>query len=237
MASDRVELDKQTVSHVTQLDRLEDKIRPDHTALVAIDVLNDFCAAGGMMERAGFDLGMIQAMTKRLGRLLERARAIGVFVVFVRNVYSTEKNLYLSDVWLEQASRRETGFAYFSGEACPPDSWQNDFYENIRPTNLEPIVTKHRYSSFYNTDLELILRSHGIRTVIATGVATEVCVETAVREAFVRDFYVVLPRDGVATYSQSSHDEALRRIDSLFGHVTSIDDILAGWRLPEGAAS
>jgi ureidoacrylate peracid hydrolase len=91
-------------------------------------------------------------------------------------------------------------------------------------------VTKHRYSAFYNTDLDSILRSNGIRTIVLTGVATNVCVETTAREGFVRDYYVVLVSDGTATYSAQDHEATLRNIDRFFGEVATIADIVSVWK-------
>ena len=124
---------------------------------------------------------------------IKTARAAGVFVVFVRNVYTSDHNFYLSDVWLEQAARKRAG-GYTRIPVCEAGSWGGDFYGEVRPQPHDPIVTKHRYSAFYNTDLETILRANGIRTVVLTGVVTNVCVETSAREAFVRVFDYTLVR-------------------------------------------
>ena len=105
------------ISHVTPLRGLTDKVGPRHTALIVIDVQNDFCAPGGMMDKEGMDLSSVQEMAERLPPLISAARAAGVLVVFVRNVYTSEHNFYLSDAWLEQASRsaHHTEIASISG--------------------------------------------------------------------------------------------------------------------------
>ena len=84
----------------------------------------------------------------------------------------------------------------------------------IRPLPDEVIVTKHRYGAFEVSDLDLVLRSQRIRTVVMTGVATDVYVETTARQAFLRDYYVVFTSDCTATYSQSDHEATLRNIDA-----------------------
>jgi ureidoacrylate peracid hydrolase len=168
-------------------------------------------------------------MAERLPEVLEAARSAGVLVVFIRNVYSTERNVYLSDVWLEQMLRRR-GDSYTVREVCGADSWQGDFYGGIAPQPGEPIVTKHRYGAFHNTDLETILRVHGVRTVVLTGVATNACVETTAREAFVRDYYVVFTADGTACYSDEAHEATLRTIDRYFGVVVNLEEVAGVWR-------
>jgi ureidoacrylate peracid hydrolase len=226
------------LSHVRPPATLREKIDPKHTALIVVDMQNDFCASGGMMANEGFDISEVQKTASRLPTLLAAARSAGVLVVFVRNVYSTSNeysrgqnkpaNMYLSDSWLEQAARTRKG-SYTRREVCALGSWEGDFYGDIRPEPGEAVVTKHRYSAFYNTDLDSILRSHGIRTIILTGVATNVCVETTAREGFVRDYYVVLVADGTATYSPEDHQATLRNIDRFFGEVKSITDITSEW--------
>jgi ureidoacrylate peracid hydrolase len=215
------------LAHRPLLTTLDEKVRPEHTALLVVDVQNDFCAPGGMMDKEGHDLRDVQEMAGALPRLLESARAAGVLVVFVRNVYSTEENHYLSDVWLEQASRRRAG-SYTVRPVCAAGSWEGDFY-GVRPLPEEPIITKHRFSAFHNTDLETVLRAHSIRSVVLSGVATNVCVETTAREAFVRDYYVVFLSDGTATYDRASHEATLASIDRFFGQVVAIDDVVACW--------
>jgi len=210
------------------LARLSDKVSPDHAAILIVDVQNDFCAEGGAMQREGRDLSLVQQMVPRLSRLVDAARAAKVRCVWIRNVYNTGPNWYLSEVWLEQAQRRRNG-AYVRFPVCEPNAWNGDFYQ-IKPQPDEAIVTKHRYGAFESSDLDLVLRSQGIRTVIMTGVATNVCVETTARQAFLRDYYVVFTSDCTATYSQAQHDAALFNIDQFFGQVASAEEIIACWQ-------
>ena len=170
------------------LSTLADKVRPEHCALLIVDVQNDFCAEGGAMHREGRDITLVKAMVPRLAHLIEAARAARV--------------------------------------RC---AWNGDFYE-IKPLPEEAIVTKHRYGAFESSDLDLVLRSQGIRTVIMTGVATNVCVETTARQAFLRDYYVVFAHDCTATYSQADHDATLRNIDMFFGEVVDAEALQACWR-------
>jgi ureidoacrylate peracid hydrolase len=221
------------LSHRPLLRTLEQKVDPTHAALIVVDMQNDFCAPGGMMDKEGADLGAVQAMARRLPELIDAARQAGALVVFIRNVYSSDGNSYLSDVYLEQAARRRGG-SYTLREVCAAGSWDGDFYENIRPLPSEPVVTKHRYGAFHNTDLETILRVRGIRTVVLTGVATNVCVETTAREAFMRDFYVVFAADGTACYSDDAHEATLRTIDKYIGPVAPVAEIADIWRRSAG---
>ena len=91
-------------------------------------------------------------------------------------------------------------------------------------------MTKHRYSAFQGTDLELILRSNGIKTIIPTGVATPVCVESTVRDGYMRDFYVVLAKGCVAARHLEEHNATISNINKYFGMVTTSEEIISAWQ-------
>jgi ureidoacrylate peracid hydrolase len=224
------------IAHVRPLGSMEDKVDPAHTALLVIDMQNDFCADGGLVSRDGRDLSAAQEMAKRLPAFIDAARKAGVLIVFVRNVYTTEANAYLSDAWLEQAARKREG-GYTRIPVCCDGEWNGDFYGDVRPAKNDVIVTKHRYSAFHATDLDLVLRSNGIRSLIVTGVVTNVCVETTARDGFVRDYYIVAAENGCAAYSQTDHVQSLSNIDRFFGEVASIEDICAIWNAQKTRAT
>jgi hypothetical protein len=145
------------------LNTLSEKVDPKHSAPILVDVQNDFCADGGAMHREGRDLTLVKRMIPRLERLLEASRTAKVPCIWIRCAYNTGPNHYLSEVWLEQAKRRRNG-AYVSYPVCEPGEWNGDFFQ-VKPLPSEVIVTKHRYGAFEGTDLDLVLRSRGIRTV------------------------------------------------------------------------
>jgi ureidoacrylate peracid hydrolase len=150
-----------------------------------------------------------------------------VLVVLVHCDYSTPQNRYLSDVWLEQAARRQGG-GYTLSPVCQSGQRGAEYY-GVRPEDTDIVVTKHRYDAFHGTDLDLILRSKGVRTVVLTGVSTHVCVETTARTAFVRDYYTVVVADGCAAYSVQEHEASLKVIDRFFAEVAVMDAIRPHW--------
>jgi ureidoacrylate peracid hydrolase len=208
------------------LGTLSEKVDPRHAALVLVDVQNDFCADGGAMHREGRDLTLVKRMIPRLERLLEAARAAKVKCVWIRCAYNTGLNHYLSEVWLEQARRRRNG-AYVDYPVCEPGEWNGDFFQ-VRPRPDEVIVTKHRYGAFEGTDLDLVLRSRGIRTVIMTGVATNVCVESTLRHGYFLDYWPLLISDATMQAGPSSLQEAtLFNVESFFGWTVQSEEFLA----------
>jgi ureidoacrylate peracid hydrolase len=216
------------IAHVKPLGSLAEKLKPAHTALLVVDFQNDFCAPGGLISKDGRDITAAQQLAERLPAFIDTARNAGVMIVFIRCVYTTEKNFYLSDVWLEQAARKREG-GYTRIPVCRDGEWEGDFYGDVRPQPGDVIVSKHRYDAFHNTDLDLILRSNGIRTVALTGIVTNVCVETTARAAFVRDYYVVAVDDGCAAYVEADHKTSLSNIDRFFGQVSTIKECSALW--------
>jgi ureidoacrylate peracid hydrolase len=216
------------LSHRPLLRGLAQKLSPKHSALVVIDMQNDFLAEGGVMAREGADVAYAQGATGKVLELIEGARRAGVLVVFVRNVYSTATNRYLSDVWLEQAARRRPG-GYTLIPMCEEGAWGGEFYGDIQPKAGEPVIIKHRYSGFLNTELDTILRAHDIRSLVFAGVSTNCCVESTAREAFMRDFYVVVSDDATGGYSKAQHDTALATLEMLFGEVASTGVICDLW--------
>jgi ureidoacrylate peracid hydrolase len=205
------------------LDTLEKKVDPAHSALLVVDVQNDFCAKDGAFDKAGLNLEMVRDMVPRLVEFIEAARKAGYFIVFIRNNYNSENNPFLSDVWLEQAGRTRRGL-YTKIPMCVPGSWGADFYK-IKPESGEPVVTKHRFDAFEGTDLDLILRAKRVRTLVFTGFATNVCVETTARHGFLKDYYIVVLEDLVASDSKKLHESALENLRTFFGEVVESSKI------------
>ena len=204
---------------------LEEKLDPNWTALVCIDYQNDFCAAGGSLDRCGLDVAPMAAIAPSLGRLVDETRDAGAPIIFVRNSYTTKEGWYLSDVSYAQSQRTLHGLNY-DVPHCETGTWGWDYHGDVRPQDGDCEIIKHRYDAFIDTDLDLVLRSRGIRTLIVCGVTTNVCVESTTRHAFFLDYYCVVPRDCVAAYGDGLHEMALTNIDFLFGEVADSNQII-----------
>jgi len=215
------------------LTTLEAKVDPSHAALIVVDMQNDFCVEEGMFGREGYDISPIQAMVPRLVSFIDKAREIGLTIIYSQNTYSAESNCYLSDVWLEQAKRRRKG-SYVEYPVCERNSWGADFYKGFKPLPGEIIVDKRRFSVFAGTDLDLILRSKGIRTLILSGIATNVCVEGTARDGFMKDYYIAFLKDCTATFTEEMHNSTLKNIDLFFGEVVGSNDVIRCWDMSQG---
>lgn len=213
------------MSHLGFLDTLDRKVAPGNAALVVVDVQNDFCADDGVFGKTGSDLSMVREMMPRINKLIEGARSAGIPVIFVQAIYD---EIYLPPPWHERNSRLG-----FEVKRCISGTWGADFFE-VAPLDSDVVVQKHRYSAFVDTDLDLVLRSNNIQTVIVAGVATNICVESTSRDAFMRNYYVALVDDACAAYSREQHQSTLRNIEIGFGVVTTVKDLLDVWNVPAG---
>lgn len=212
---------------------LEDKVAPTRAGLVIVDVQNDFCDDRGYLGRLGAPMGLIQAMAPRLKRLLAAARQRGVPVIHVISHHDEE---YASPVVTEQKLRHGLpmeldGRPLRDAPYCLKGTWGADLYAiDARPG--EEIVVKHRYSGFHGTNLDLVLRSRGIQSVILAGVATNACVESTGRDVYMHDYYLVFVSDCTATTSEAAHTATLVNIDQFFGEVASAEQIIRAWGVP-----
>jgi ureidoacrylate peracid hydrolase len=208
---------------------LEQKVDPAHAALIVVDVQNDFCADEGFLGTEGFDMRHIKAAVPRIANIIDHARAGGVKVVFIRSIYDPH---HLNDPMRERNVRRG-----LTVSRCTTGAWGAEFF-GVSPIGAEPVITKHRYSAFQGTDLHIILRSWGIRTLIMTGVTTNVCVESTAREGYFLDHYIVLVEDCCGTTnedrkdltSEEIHRWTLTNIELTFGVVVSSADVIAAWQ-------
>ena len=200
---------------------LMEKLDPRQAALVIVDVQNDFCHAEGAAGRRGKDLSQVAGMADHLSRFLGEARRVGLPVIFVRTEHGPWTD---SETWL---GRNKTAPEQ-RVPTCVEGTWGCDFYA-VAPQPGERVVVKHRYSAFIGTDLDLILRARGIRTLLMAGIATNVCVESTARDGYMLDYEIVFLSDCSAAYSQEEHEGTLHNIANHFGDVVREEEAAATW--------
>jgi ureidoacrylate peracid hydrolase len=199
-------------------------VDPNTTALIVIDVQNDFCHPEGAFGRVGHDNRCMPNLASALDRLLGEARRREVLTIFVRATYDRQVT--------SRVLARHRHHLGLLDSLCLEGSWGAEWYSIVAPVGApnELVLTKHRFDAFQGTPLDLYLRSNGIRSVIVTGVVTSGCVESTVRRAFFLDYNVVVPRDGVAEAVPEHHEVAIKVMQRSFATVTDIDAIIAAWR-------
>ncbi len=200
---------------------LTEKIKPEHSAVIVVDMQNDFCSPEGVISsRQGWHRA--QSIIPKLHDFLDKVRDGQVRVIFVQMIRE-EKNL--SGPERELQVRRG-----LQDWPCKPDTWGSQFVDNLQPGDTDVVVQKNKYSAFVGTDLDNLLRNWGVRTLILTGVSTYTCVESTARDGFMKDYYIVLPKDLTAGYEEDLYEGGLRNIDERFGQVVSSEEILAIWQ-------
>jgi ureidoacrylate peracid hydrolase len=183
---------------------------------------NDFCSKDGALDKAGRDLGSTRAIIPGLSHFIRKAREFLVPIIFILTERSREEvPAPMQEIWFRH---------HVEHPACRKGSWGAASIEEIRPAKGDPVVIKKTYSAFYKTGLEDRLQEMDRKTLVITGVATNVCVETTCRDGFMRDFYIVVPEDLVACTDDSLHKASLANIDRYFGQLTSSERIFEAWK-------
>jgi ureidoacrylate peracid hydrolase len=203
-----------------------DLFRREDTALLVIDMQNAFCHPAGGFAKVGRDVSAQHAIIPTVAQLVRAARSAGISVV-----WTIQEGLGPGDrARLSTELPRRLGRAPVEPETwCIRSTWDADLVEPLdRELRSEDhVVHKLRMSGFYSTILDATLRIRRIRTLIVTGVNTEKCVESTVRDASFRDYDVVVVRDAVATSDRAFHDDSLRKIDAYFGFVLPSQEVIA----------
>jgi biuret amidohydrolase len=211
----------------------EFELEPRRTALLVIDMQRDFVDAGGFGEQLGNDVSRLRRVIAPLQRLLATMREGGYTVIHTREGHRPD----LSDCPPSKIARGRLscgiGDVGPMGRILVRGSYGHDIIDELKPAGDETVVDKPGKGAFFATDLDFILRNRGIESLVVTGVTTEVCVNTTVREANDRGYECLVLEDCVGSYFPEFQDFALRMIKAqggIFGWVSSSDKLLAAMR-------
>lgn len=204
-------------------------VDPAHTALVVVDMQRDFCVPGWAFDKLGVDITMYPPMIPRLARLIEGARAAAVPVIYIQmtvlpNRASESPAQIRFNLRLHLASHGEGEPLRYTQDGSEGQA----ILDELAPEDGDLIVKKYRSSGFWGTNLDLLLRSNGIKSVVVTGCTTEGCVESTARDALFNDYYVVVAEDCVASDDREQHDASMLLMRNRFD-IASTDEILAVW--------
>ena len=222
---------------------------PHELAVIVIDMQNDFGAPGGMFDRAGIDISAIRAATDATVPVLAAAREAGIPVVYVTMEHAAD----LSNAGPRTGPHwRKHAPLGLGDEVLAPDgstsrtlvrdTWSTRIVDALAPRPGDTVVAKHRFSGFFETDLDEVLRGLGATCLLVTGCTTSVCVESTVRDAMFRDYSCIVLEDCSAEpigagFSRTNHEASLLVIETLFGWVSdaaTVCDALAVSRTRTG---
>jgi ureidoacrylate peracid hydrolase len=214
------------------------EINPAKTAMIIVDMQNDFAAKGGLFDHAGLDISGARNAIPHIQASLTTARRAGIPVVFLKMGFKPD----LSDLGAEDSVNRVRHLHFGVGQTAQApdgrtgrflirDSWNTDIVPELAPQPDDMVIYKTRFSGFYGTELDAHLKTLGAKYLIFVGVTTCICVDSTVRDAMFRDYLCVLLSDCMSEpignqLARSNHDATLLTIEILFGWVSDSNEFV-----------
>ena len=212
---------------------------PATTAVIVVDMQNDFGTEGGMFALAGIDISPIQGVVEPIRRVLTAARRAGMTVVYLKMGFHPD----LSNTggpeapnWFKSHQPFRVGEPTTAPDGSPSrvlirDTWNTDIVPELAPEPGDLVVYKHRFSGFFETELDELLKSRSIKHLVFTGCTTSVCVESTVRDAYFRDYVSLILEDCTAEpigadLPRTNHDATLLLMQILFGWVSGSEQLV-----------
>ena len=204
-------------------------LKANETAVIVIDMQNAYASLGGYVDLAGFDISGAQSTIDNIKTTLSKAREAGIQVVYLQNGWDpdyVEAGTPLSPNWHKsnalKTMRRNPNL---HGQLLARGGWDYDIIDELTPQPGDIRVHKTRYSAFFNSQLDSILRARGIRNLVFVGIATNVCVESTLRDGFHLEYFGIVLED--ATHHLGPpflQQAAIYNIETFFGWVSSVGD-------------
>lgn len=195
------------------------------TALIVVDMQNAYTSLGGYLDLAGFDVSKTQPVVQQIQKAIDVAHAAGIQVIFFKNGWDADyveaggegsPNFHKSNAIKTMRKKPE-----LQGKLLSKGGWDYELIDELQPAPQDIVIEKPRYSGFFHTQLDSILRAKGIRNLVFTGIATNVCVESTLRDGFFLEYFGVLLDD--ACYQAGpveAHEATLFNVKTFFGWVS-----------------
>jgi len=211
---------------------LPELVDPQSTALLIIDMQNDCCAEGGSGHRAGADMSMYRDVVPRIARFAEACRTVSVPVIHAR-ILTLPDGASDSPAWIRLRLRANANYDPSNEGAWDfalEETWGAEFVPELQPQAGESVVTKFRSSAFRETNLDLLLRSNAIKSVMVAGCTTEGCVESTVRDVCFYDYFGIVLSDCVGSDVRELHEASMLVMGAYRADVATSADVVDAWR-------
>ena len=205
------------------------RVAVDETALIVIDMQNAYASPGGYLDLAGFDIGGAKAVIEQSAKVLEVARAAGMTVVYFQNGWDADyveaggpgsPNWHKSNALKTMRARPE-----LDGQLLARGGWDYALVEALAPQPGDIRLHKPRYSGFFNSQLDSLLRARGIRNLVFVGIATNVCVESTLRDGFFLEYFGIMLEDATHQAGPEFVQKAtVYNVETFFGWVSTVAD-------------
>lgn len=205
------------------------RLNPAETAIIVVDMQNAYSTPGGYVDLAGFDISGARGTIANIKRTLDAARAAGVLVIYFQNGWDPDyveaggpgsPNWHKSNALKTMRARPE-----LQGQLLAKGTWDYAIVEELQPQKGDILIPKTRYSGFFNTNVDSVLRARGIRNLVFVGIATNVCVESSLRDAFHLEYFGVMLEDATHHLGPDFIQKAtVYNVEKFFGWVATVDD-------------
>lgn len=201
------------------------KLAPEQTALIVIDMQNAYTSTGGYLDLAGFDVSKTKPVVENIKKAVAAAHEAGIQVIYFKNGWDDQyleaggldsPNFHKSNALKTMRKKPE-----LQGTLLAKGHWDFELIDELQPLEQDLVIEKPRYSGFFNTALDSMLRCRSIRNLVFVGIATNVCVESTLRDGFFLEYFGVALDD--ACYQAGpveAHEASLFNIKTFFGWVS-----------------
>ncbi len=205
------------------------RVAAEETAVIVVDMQNAYASPGGYLDLAGFDIGGAGAVVGQCARVVETARGAGLTIVYFQNGWDEayveaggpgSPNWHKSNALKTMRARPE-----LQGKLLARGGWDHALVEALAPKPGDIVLPKTRYSGFFNSQLDSVLRSRGIRNIVLVGIATNVCVESTLRDGFFLEYFGIMLEDATHQAGPDYVQKAsVYNVETFFGWVSTVAD-------------